>query len=67
MAKLKEAITNKKFDTFARLTIEDSNEFHAICLDSYPPIIYLNSYSVSIIKSLSFINSFYKKEIVSNL
>ena len=64
MAKLKEAIANKKFDSFARLTIEDSNEFHAICLDSYPPIIYFNNHTISIIKSLSFINSYYKKEIV---
>lgn len=27
------------------LIIKDSNSFHAICLDTYPPIHYLNDFS----------------------
>lgn len=29
---------------------QDSNQFHAICLDTYPPIFYLNEFSKSVIQ-----------------
>ncbi|EPZ33708.1 Ribosomal protein S5 2-type fold, subgroup domain-containing protein [Rozella allomycis CSF55] len=39
---MKRAIIAKDFETFANLTMADSNQFHAVCLDTFPPIIYLN-------------------------
>jgi len=33
----------------AETIIKDSNQFHAICLDTYPPIFYLNEFSKQII------------------
>lgn len=45
MKEIEEAIHNKDFETFARVTMQDSNSFHAICLDSWPPIHYLNDVS----------------------
>ncbi|KAI5966315.1 MVD1 [Candida pseudojiufengensis] len=47
---MKKAILEKDFPTFATLTMKDSNQFHSVCLDSYPPIFYLNDTSKKIIK-----------------
>jgi len=54
--KLKQAVINKDFQTFARLTMEDSNQFHAVCLDTYPPILYLNDTSRRVIHLVHALN-----------
>ena len=36
--KIEEAFRVKDFETFGQLTMQDSNQFHAVCLDTYPPI-----------------------------
>ncbi len=43
------AIRSRDFDAFARITMADSNPFHAVCLDTAPPIFYLNDVSRSLI------------------
>lgn len=40
-----QAIKQKDFDTFARITMQDSNTFHATCLDTFPPCVYMNDTS----------------------
>lgn len=57
MDKIIDAIKKKDFDSFAEITMQDSNQFHAICLDSKPPIFYLNDASRQIIKICSIINT----------
>lgn len=47
---IEQAFLNKDFETFGRITMQDSNQFHAVCLDTYPPIFYMNDVSKSIIK-----------------
>lgn len=47
--KMEEAIKNRDFESFARLTCADSNQFHAVCLDTSPPIFYMNDTSHRII------------------
>jgi diphosphomevalonate decarboxylase len=47
--KMQQAIVEKDFKTFAELTMKDSNEMHAICLDTYPPCIYMNDISNNIV------------------
>lgn len=53
---MKAAILAKDFPTFAELTMRDSNQFHAVCLDSYPPIFYMNDVSHAAIRVVEEIN-----------
>ena len=62
---MKAAIIAKDFTTFADLTMKDSNSFHATCLDSFPPIFYLNDTSKKIIKLIHFINEFYGETVAA--
>uniref|UniRef100_A0A336KUU7 Diphosphomevalonate decarboxylase n=1 Tax=Culicoides sonorensis TaxID=179676 RepID=A0A336KUU7_CULSO len=55
------AIKSKDFPNFARITMQDSNQFHAVCLDTYPPCVYLNDISHKIIRFIHQYNE-YKKE-----
>ena len=49
MEAISQAIKAKDFDSFARITMQDSNQFHAVALDTDPPIFYMNDVSKSII------------------
>ncbi|NXL37423.1 MVD1 decarboxylase, partial [Glaucidium brasilianum] len=42
-------IRERDFEAFGQLTMRDSNQFHATCLDTFPPIFYLNDLSRQII------------------
>lgn len=44
-----EAIKMKDFQKFGEITMKDSNQFHAVCLDTYTPCIYMNDISHSIV------------------
>ncbi|PIA28286.1 hypothetical protein AQUCO_07200144v1 [Aquilegia coerulea] len=46
---MEEAIKTRDFPSFAKLTCTDSNQFHAVCLDTSPPIFYMNDTSHRII------------------
>ncbi|KAK4683494.1 diphosphomevalonate decarboxylase, partial [Tremellales sp. Uapishka_1] len=58
MADISAAIKAKDFDTFARITMADSNQFHAVCLDTQPPIFYLNDTSRAIIGLVEELNKY---------
>ncbi|KAA1067526.1 diphosphomevalonate decarboxylase [Puccinia graminis f. sp. tritici] len=62
MKRMKSAIKQKDFDSFAALTMADSNQFHAVCLDTQPPIFYLNDVSRSIIAVIEELNRASKAE-----
>lgn len=47
--KIIQAIQSKDFRTFAEITMKDSSQFHAVCMDTYPPVIYLNEQSKHLI------------------
>ncbi|KAL9694803.1 hypothetical protein quinque_014088 [Culex quinquefasciatus] len=48
-AQLVEALKGKDFETFGKITMQDSNQFHAVCLDTFPPCVYMNDISHAIV------------------
>lgn len=57
MQDMENAWLNKDFETFAKLTMQDSNQFHATCMDTYPPIFYMNDISRNIIRIITSYNA----------
>jgi diphosphomevalonate decarboxylase len=62
LQQIETAYLQHDFQTFGQITMQDSNQFHAVCLDTYPPIFYMNDISKSIIKLIHVYNA-YKGEI----
>jgi len=46
-----ESVKNRNSQRFFQLTIRHSNSMHAVMLDSFPPLIYLNSFSLDVIRA----------------
>ena len=65
LAKIRDAILGRDFETFATLTMQDSNQFHAICLDTYPPIMYLTDDSHRVIDFVTQLNDFFGRSVVA--
>eukprot|EP00045_Choanoeca_perplexa_P003929 m.34413 g.34413 ORF g.34413 m.34413 type:complete len:403 (-) comp12301_c0_seq5:22-1230(-) len=57
MKAIEQAIQERDFKTFAEITMQDSNQFHATCLDTYPPIFYMNDTSKAIVQCLTRFNA----------
>ena len=56
MEEMQKAILERDFEAFGRVTMMESNSFHATCLDTFPPIFYLNDISRAAIKVVEDIN-----------
>ena len=65
MTDMKRAIKMRDFETFADLTMKDSNSFHAVCLDTSPPIFYLNDVSRAAIRVVDEINRLAGKKVAA--
>lgn len=57
MKEMTHCIQERDFQAFAQLTMKDSNQFHATCLDTFPPISYLNDTSRRIIQLVHCFNT----------
>ena len=67
MKQFEAAIAAHDFEKFGVLTMQDSNQFHAVCLDTYPPIFYMNDVSKQIVQLITRYNAHYKTIKVRNL
>lgn len=56
MAAMEAAISQRDFAAFAELTMRDSNNFHAQCLDTWPPIFYMNDTSRAAVRLVHQLN-----------
>lgn len=56
MRRMREAIQQRDFGAFTDLTTADSNNFHACCLDTAPPIFYMNDTSRAIVQVIEELN-----------
>lgn len=65
MEDMKAAIADRDFAKFASLTTKDSNSFHATCLDTDPPIFYMNDTSRAAVRMVETINETAKKTIAA--
>ena len=57
MKEMEKAIKERNFENFAKVTMSESNSFHACCLDTAPPIFYLNDVSRAAIRAIEGINA----------
>ena len=60
-----QAILEKDFNKFAEITMRDSNQFHAIAQDTWPPIQYMNDVSWQVVRLVHSYNAFYGKNKVA--
>ena len=56
MQEMENSIKERNFKKLAELTMKDSNSFHSICMDTYPPLFYLNDKSKDIIQFVNMFN-----------
>jgi len=54
--KLEDAILKKDFGTLAEITMKDSSNLHAVMLDTYPSLMYLNDTSKEIMYKIAELN-----------
>lgn len=50
-------VKGRDFEKFALLTMKDSNEMHACCMDSFPPVFYMNDRSREIVETVNNFNA----------
>lgn len=60
---MKEAVKERDMNKVMKLMIKDSNQFHAVCLDTYPPLFYLNDFSRNVINLVVKVNKIVEKHI----
>ncbi|KAL3100031.1 hypothetical protein niasHS_001957 [Heterodera schachtii] len=59
VAQLKNAIRERNFATLAEITMAESNQLHAVCMDTSPPLNYLNVTSHALIEFVHDFNTRY--------
>jgi len=45
IGQIKDSLIQKDFHKFSEVVMRESNQLHAVCLDTLPPIFYMNNTS----------------------
>jgi diphosphomevalonate decarboxylase len=61
LPEMRQAIKERNFDKVCELTIKDSNNFHAICRDTFPTIIYMNDITNCVVRCVEKINAYFNR------
>lgn len=64
LEELLKAISAMDYPAFNRAIMRESSNFHATCLDTYPPLFYLNQFSAAAIAAAHKFNAKEKMEVV---
>ena len=56
LVRMEDAIRRKDFAAFAEIAMKDSSQMHAVCLDSYPPLVYLRDTSHAVMALVAALN-----------
>eukprot|EP00501_MAST-03F_sp_TOSAG23-6_P002421 GSMAST32.ASY1.ANO1.2530.1 assembled CDS len=65
ISELESAFSDNNFSLFADIAMRDSNNFHSICMDSFPPIYYMNDNSRKVQNVVHSINKIAGSNIVA--
>lgn len=65
MDRMTAAVKARDFQAFAEITMKDSNQMHATCLDTFPPISYMTDTSRDIQRLVHAINKYYSENKVA--
>uniref|UniRef100_F1L5Y1 Diphosphomevalonate decarboxylase n=1 Tax=Ascaris suum TaxID=6253 RepID=F1L5Y1_ASCSU len=57
VSRLLEAIKSRNFEDFATITMAESNQLHAICMDTMPPLRYMNKNSWHLLRIMEALNT----------
>ena len=64
IADLKNALKSVNMNKISEISIKESNQFHSICLDTFPPVFYLNEFSQIIIQLVFEMNKLLDKKVI---
>ena len=65
LERIKKALNEKDWPLLAEVTMQESNNLHAVCLDTYPPIFYMNSTTKSLISMIHDLNSTHSEPVAA--
>nr|CAH8868744.1 unnamed protein product [Trichobilharzia regenti] len=63
--KIIDALKSRDFSALAEATMRESNQLHAVCLDTWPPCVYLNHISQCLMEFVHQINKHFMKTVVA--